>query len=155
MQHFIVKSKFRSFAGDNVVFALRIFGWLSIIGGIIAGVTLSDALFGEFNFMVFLSFSIYGGVSGVLLLGFAEVIELLKRIAMSEFTVDQENQGDISQPRNDTGIRREEPNTKKALTSDVGSTITNHTVNDKDPSDDSNSRSTVDVSQYSRLFSKR
>ena len=80
----------RPYAGtaENAVGkALRILAWITMICGLILGFTFGKDAYGEFSFGAALLYWVAGVVTGILQLGFAEIIRLLQTIASNSYRI--------------------------------------------------------------------
>ena len=62
---------------NSVAQALRIVGILIIIFGVIGSIFLASSVYYEFNMFIFLVGAMSTGLSGALVIGFSEVIQIL------------------------------------------------------------------------------
>ncbi|MBT2736185.1 hypothetical protein [Bacillus sp. ISL-7] len=79
--------------GNPVGKALRVLGIVEIISGVILGLILgnNDEIYGSsINFSVFILWSAAGFVSGMIFVGFAEIIDLLNNISIKLGKTDLE-----------------------------------------------------------------
>ena len=68
---------------NSIAVALRIIAWIIFIGGFIAGIFIANIQIGayhEFSFVIALTYWVGALVSGIIFLGFAEIIKLLNDI---------------------------------------------------------------------------
>lgn len=86
---FVVKIKPENGDTENgVASAIRILAWITIIGGLILGFILGkDPYYDEFSFTLAVVYWAAGIVTGIILLGFAEIIRLLQINATKEYKV--------------------------------------------------------------------
>ena len=84
-------AKIKSEGGDTengVASAIRILALITIIGGLILGFILGkDPYYDEFSFTLAVVYWAAGIVTGIILLGFAEIIRLLQINATKEYKV--------------------------------------------------------------------
>lgn len=86
---FVVKIKSEGGDTENgVASAIRILALITIIGGLILGFILGkDPYYDEFSFALAVVYWAAGIVTGIILLGFAEIIRLLQINATKEYKV--------------------------------------------------------------------
>lgn len=75
-------------AENSVANAIHILAWVTIIGGLILGFLLGkDPYYDEFSFALAVVYWAAGIVTGIMLMGFAEIIRLLQLNATKEYKV--------------------------------------------------------------------
>lgn len=75
-------------AENSVASAIHILAWVTIIGGLILGLILGkNPYYNEFSFALAVVYWAAGIVTGIMLMGFAEIIRLLQLNATKEYKV--------------------------------------------------------------------
>ncbi|MGF6949952.1 hypothetical protein QF028_002457 [Neobacillus sp. B4I6] len=110
--------------GNPVGKALRVIGIVDIIAGVILGLILdnNDEIYGSsFNFSVFILWSVTGFVSGLIFVGFSEIIELLHNINIklgkSNNTISENNLNEVSK-KDDYSPTKNKYNIYRSIMSD-------------------------------------
>lgn len=77
------KEYYSNNTSNSTATAVKIIGWLEIIGGVILGIILGNVFenrYGDFNFGACVGAIAGSIITGVFILGFAEIIQLLQDI---------------------------------------------------------------------------
>ena len=72
--------QYESDTKNGIASLIKVIAWLDFVGWFIIGIVLGRGLYGDFSFFSCLLYWVIGLVSGVMLLGFAEIIQLLHTI---------------------------------------------------------------------------
>lgn len=88
MKKFIAESTARKYQSNIIEIALKIVGAIVIVVGIIAGFIIANDVPGEYGFVWSVALAYWGVsvISGLLILGLSEVINLLQQLVVQSRT---------------------------------------------------------------------